>query len=448
MKLDDEGRRLDGRHLNYNEYINVPDLVESLRIPKEVPRGIVAERWPVWPEGWKPGDAWPRGGNWEHDEVLFITTHQAFEIWFRQMRHELGDLMHRAHAVAKHNGARIPQVHLSVRRLEKAPPLDRWRAKFPSLVTLAENSSFKDVLLHDLPTPAYFPDDGEEQVATRLAWFTDEWAIWCDRVERATKMLQVCIPFYDVLSHMTPRSFLAFRDRLAPASGFGSSQFRQIELTLGLRERHFGKFTPGTQPRARLEEKFHREELSAPYREEDSFNRHSPTAQDTLAQEMLSTSLRDLVYWLLRAEEFVGSDGEKRWALADRIASANIRKIERERAVADKNVSAVVNNEVVREFGKLLVHAETITACACIEEKDAPTGFSRFLSACLQLDNMVLEWRSVHLRFVERMIGSRPGTGGGGLKYLRRSVSATNEPYYQRAFPCLWEARTALLPTE
>ncbi len=69
----------------------------------------------------------------------------------------------------------------------------------------------------------------------------------------------------------------------------------------------------------------------------------------------------------------------------------------------------------------------------------------RFLQACLALDDGVLHWRDVHLRSVERMIGARPGTGGGGLQYLRRVVSDKAEPYRQRGFPCLWEARSVLL---
>jgi tryptophan 2,3-dioxygenase len=450
MELDDGGRRTDGKHLSYDDYINVPALLGSLRVPKDVPRGIVAASWPEWPAGWKPGDAWPRGGNWEHDEALFITTHQAFEVWFRQMRLELDDLLQRARERAERHGARIPQVHLSTRRIEKAPPLARRLSHFPRLAALADASELKDVLLHQMPTPGTFPDDDEEQVPCRLAWFDDQWALWTDRVDRAAQMLRVCIPFYDVLGHMTPRSFLAFRERLAPASGFGSTQFRRIELMLGLRERHFGKFTPGTAPRDALAARFRREEIDVPHREEESFARHSPGAETGLADEMLATSLRDLVYWLLRAEEFLGSgsanggNGAQRWQLADRVAAANFAAIERDRAVQDKNVSAVVTGEVVRELGKLLVQMETVTATASLEQAGAPSGFTRFLNACLLLDNTVLDWRDVHIRFVERMIGARPGTGGGGLKYLRRALAPTNEPYILRAFPCLWDARTTL----
>jgi len=45
-----------------------------------------------------------------------------------------------------------------------------------------------------------------------------------------------------------------------------------------------------------------------------------------------------------------------------------------------------------------------------------------------------IEWRDMHVRFEESMIGARPGSGGGDARYLRATTSA-------RAFPCLWDAR-------
>src|SRR5438552_18808329 len=43
----------------------------------------------------------------------------------------------------------------------------------------------------------------------------------------------------EVLDTMTPQDFLAFRTKLAPASGFQSSQFREIEFLSGLKDAGF-----------------------------------------------------------------------------------------------------------------------------------------------------------------------------------------------------------------
>ncbi len=452
MKLDKDGRREDGRHLTYGEYINVPALLDSLRVPEEVPRGVVASSWPKWPKGWKPGDAWPRGANWCHDEALFITTHQAFEIWFRQILHELGDVLRDAGEIAAREKKKIPITHLARRASDAAPNVDRQRARYPRLVAIAEKSDARDLMLFDLPAPASFPgpehDDGEHRA--RLAWFAERFEPWTERVERAAQIVSVCIPFYDVLLHMRPASFLAFRERLAPASGFGSGQFRQIELALGLRERHFAKIDTAAPGGEALKKAFEAGELSAfgEHREEESFARHSPESEARLMHDLTRTSLRDLVYWLLRADEFTGQSGATRFETADRIAALNFARIERDKAIEDKRVSAVISLDVYREMGKVLTHAETVVATRLLESDAGAAGFgslARFVDACLALDNAVLAWRDAHIRFVERVIGARPGTGGGGLKYLRRSVSPSAEPYITRGFPALWDARTALL---
>lgn len=54
--------------LTYNDYLKVDDLLE-LQAPRSEPE--------------------------EHDELLFIIIHQTYELWFKQLRHELNFLMER-----------------------------------------------------------------------------------------------------------------------------------------------------------------------------------------------------------------------------------------------------------------------------------------------------------------------------------------------------------------
>jgi len=97
-----------------------------------------------------------------HDELLFITIHQVYELWFQQLLHELGDAR------------------------------DRMLA-------------------------------GEDH-APRL------------RLQRAHAVERVLVEQVDVLETMTPQDFLAFRALLAPASGFQSVQFREIEFLSGAKD--------------------------------------------------------------------------------------------------------------------------------------------------------------------------------------------------------------------
>jgi tryptophan 2,3-dioxygenase len=97
-----------------------------------------------------------------HDEVLFIVIHQAFELWFKLILHELD----------------------------------------------AASAS----LLAGEPSSAVWP------------------------LQRIKAVLELLIQQIAILDTMSPDGFMRFRDPLAPASGFESFQFREIEITLGIRD--------------------------------------------------------------------------------------------------------------------------------------------------------------------------------------------------------------------
>ena len=100
-----------------------------------------------------------------HDELLFITVHQAYELWFKQLLHELG-----AARDAMMAGA-------------------AWRAR--------------------------------------------------QLLGRAHVIERLLVSQIDVLETMTPQDFLDFRAALAPASGFQSVQFRELEFLSGAKDASF-----------------------------------------------------------------------------------------------------------------------------------------------------------------------------------------------------------------
>jgi len=101
----------------------------------------------------------PRSDPEEHDELLFIVTHQTYELWFKLLLHELDQ--------AK----------------EYLTGGDLYRA-----------------------------------VAT---------------FKRCRTVMKVLVEQVDIVETLTPMSFNSFRDRLDTASGFQSSQFREMEFVLG-----------------------------------------------------------------------------------------------------------------------------------------------------------------------------------------------------------------------
>ena len=68
------------------------------------------------------------------------------------------------------------------------------------------------------------------------------------------------------LETMAPQDFLLFRSELAPASGFQSVQFREIEVMSGLRERGYLKLDYAPEDRARLERRLAEPSLLDAYR--------------------------------------------------------------------------------------------------------------------------------------------------------------------------------------
>jgi tryptophan 2,3-dioxygenase len=127
-----------GGKLTYGSYLRLDDLL-SAQVPESDPPA--------------------------HDELLFITIHQAYELWFKLILAELTDARDRM-----------------------------------------------------LAGESYLP---------RL------------RLERCLTVQRILVGQIDVIDTMTPQDFLRFRTKLAPASGFQSVQFREIEFLSGLKDTGF-----------------------------------------------------------------------------------------------------------------------------------------------------------------------------------------------------------------
>jgi tryptophan 2,3-dioxygenase len=195
-------------------------------------------------------------------------------------------------------------------------------------------------------------------------------------LHRVVEIEKVLVGQIHLLETMTPINFLGFRDELNPASGFQSMQFREIEFTSGLKD--------STVVDNFRDDEFARERLEA------RFN---------------APSLSDAFYALLRHR---GHD-----APAD---DARLEEKERQRLYG-KRTRAVL--EVLTHF----------------EERYEEFQLAESL---IEHDEYFSLWRSHHIKMVERMVGTKRGTGGSeGVGYLRTTLD-------KKFFPELWEARTYL----
>ena len=124
-----------GAQLTYGSYLRLPQLLDSQHLESDPPA---------------------------HDELLFITIHQVYELWFKQLLHE---------AAAARDAMTEGRLWWAQHLLQRVHVIER-------------------VLVHQV----------------------------------------------DVLETMTPQDFLEFRQRLAPASGFQSVQFRELEFLSGAKD--------------------------------------------------------------------------------------------------------------------------------------------------------------------------------------------------------------------
>jgi tryptophan 2,3-dioxygenase len=193
---------------------------------------------------------------------------------------------------------------------------------------------------------------------------------------RVVEIEKLLVTQIHILETMTPINFLGFRDQLNPASGFQSMQFREIEFSSGLRDDSILRAFQGDEFAAgRL-----RARLDAPALGEEFFA--------LLARRGLDAPPDDA-------------------SLTD----------EERRALYERRVRAVL--EVVTHF----------------EERYEEYQLSEALIAH---DEFFSLWRYHHVKMVERMLGTKKGTGGSeGVGYLKTTLD-------KKFFPELWEARTHL----
>lgn len=447
---------MDAKHqpLSYSNYVNDRAIIEALRIPQPPPDGQSADTWPTWhtpreqgePHSmeWSPGQPWPRGRLWSHHEVLFIRTHQAFEVWFAVVLHELSEILRQANDLWEVERITFQKVELG-KRIPGGGGFNPGH--FPEITAVAESfpNDFVKEQVKLMPTPGrHYMNVAVPKIPT------DTLRNWTAALNRAASALRVTIPFWDVLATMTSKQFLEFRGRLRPASGFGSTQFREIEMILGLRELSRPRIEPsgGTtkagawgerlpEPMLRPTEKTPPDEAALCF-----YHHHLPADWPHLARRYREPSLRDLAYTLLNGNVFEWAGNTKFEAAMDEFAALNVRD-----ALSHQDPNSIDESKVadyIQGLGELLSYREADVA-AMLEMaplNEEQSALQSFLDACMNIDAALLNWRDRHIRFVEAMIGRRPGTGGGGVQYLQSTTDPGWAKYFTHAFPCLWQAKS------
>ena len=199
-------------------------------------------------------------------------------------------------------------------------------------------------------------------------------------LRRVVEIEKLLVAQIHILETMSPVRFLGFRDELNPASGFQSMQFREIEFSSGLKD-------------AAILREF----------------AHDDFAHRRLESRLKAPSLADAFFALLCQHGFDAPGSDARGDAPSDEEERRSNHGKRQRAVVE-----------------ILTHPERFFQETLLEE------------ALLEHDECFSLWRSHHIKMVERMVGTKRGTGGSeGVVYLRSTLD-------KKFFPELWEARTYL----
>jgi len=248
-------------------------------------------------------------------------------------------------------------------------------------------------------------------------------------LRRVNEILKLAVESFAVLETLTPQDFLAFRQKLGASSGFQSYQMRQMELLLGLEMVDRKRLNLPGDPLAEIE--------AAARASTDG----AAVIRD-LERAKGEASLRAaLVKWLERTPIHGSTPAD----LADReIVAAFLAQYREAVEKYDPNLLSEFDHYVAPENGAGRTPRYRAGLLFIESYRDLPLLSWPYLliETVVEMEELLVLWRSRHARMVERMIGRRSGTGGSpGVAYL----DATTQ---YRIFHEFWTVRTLLVPRD
>ena len=263
-----------------------------------------------------------------------------------------------------------------------------------------------------------------------------------------------CVSHFEVIETLATPDYLAFRDKLMPASGFQSGQMRQIEILMGLRDEeriplgleadykaalraHDGSDSSALQRvQAQIDDKPTLASACADWLYRTPIDGSGP--DDEGAEEKLSAFVQGYVN--ASAGEI---DKTCELALRRTLEEADRERL-RARYAEEKKLIAGFLNPTEEEGGprRRRIRAAMLFI---VSYRELPLlAWPRdLLDAMIELEQAFLIFRQRHARMVERVIGRRTGTGGSsGVDYLDQTALA------YRIFRDLWAVRAFQMRAE
>lgn len=321
-----------------------------------------------------------------HDEHLFIIVHQVFELWFKQMLHDL--------------------------------------------------RATRDWMIGGTPALFHCASDLDHLTTTRQL------------VQRATATMRLATQSYDLLDRMNPASFLAFRDILGGSSGFQSFQLREIEILVGLKDHE--RIPCEGQSYRRAFKNAEALSLGLDQRLDDTtkettlkqslsmlLRREFPKDLDSHLKQFHLSYLEEYSNDFRAKEEFRQREIELVKALMPNSQSeidamnASLATFVQENQEARLEVRNFLSDS---EFG---LERLQILWIITFSLHQSSSKLYEIIDALIDLERSIIQWRQRHARTVEYFIGRKRGTGHStGVEYIEK----TSQEY--RVFADIWKLKT------
>lgn len=213
------------------------------------------------------------------------------------------------------------------------------------------------------------------------------------RLKRVVTILKVLVQQIDIMETMTPMDFLDFRDMLRPASGFQSYQFKVLEAKLGLK----------------FEQRHGQNYYISQLKEKDIA---------IIKEAESGKSVIELVNGWLERMPFITDEF---WRNYQQVYVGSLAEAEKNNADAFETVF----NNAAENVERNLSPNACRSALFIMMYHGYPMLEQPFqlLDTLVEIDNQLSNWRSRHINMVQRMIGTRIGTGGSsGAGYLKGAM--------------------------
>lgn len=312
-------------------------------------------------------------GEAAHDEMLFIIVHQVYELWFKQILHELNAVI-----------------------------------------------------------AAFMDDDLKD----------DELTLVVSRLQRISQIQSLLIDQMAVMETMTPQQFLSFRDYLVPASGFQSIQFKQLEISLGLKREYRIDFDQESfYQRLNDEDRAWLTELET---KPSLFER-----VDAWLARLPLLQFEDFAFWehYKSATHKMLSEDQETIETNSTLSDAEKQKERDALASTRAHFEALFDAaqyEELRSEGQFRLSHKALLSALFIKQYSEEPIFNlpfQVITLLTDIDEKFTLWRYRHAMMVQRMIGTKLGTGGSsGHHYLKRTTESN------RVFLDFFNMATFLLP--